>query len=382
MMNAVQWLFCIVTLMYWFSMYTYVPILPLYAASLGASYKMIGLVIGVYGITQLFLRVPQGILSDRWRKRKLFVTLAMAVSCVSALGMWLLPDVAALLFFRGLSGVSATAWVVLVVLFSSYFTEAEAPRAYGIMNSLGFFGQMAGMFIGGLVAEWYGWTATFMLAAAGAAVGLVLSLAVKENVPVVKAPLRLAAVPGIMRNFHLLVAAAMAGLVQLVVYGSLFGFVPVAAKLLGASNFELGLLTTMSAGASIAASMMSGGWFTRRLGLRWSICCGFALLALTTAVIPWLETMTQLYVSQILGGFGRGLVFPLLMSFSVASVNLSVKATAMGVFQSLYALGMFAGPVAVGAVADGISLAAGFWLCGLCGLIGMVIAWRYVGSEG
>ena len=380
-MNAVQWLFCIVTLMFWFSMYTYVPILPLYAASLGASYKMIGLVIGAYGITQLLLRIPQGILSDRWRKRKLFVSLAMAVSCVSTVGMWLLPDVAALLFFRGLSGVSATAWVVLVVLFSSYFSEAEAPKAYGIMNSLGFLGQMAGMFIGGLVAEWYGWTATFSLAAAGAATGLLLSLAVKENVPAVKTPLRLAQVPGIMRNFHLLVAAAMASLAQLVIYGSLFGFVPVAAKNLGASNFELGLLTTLSAGASIAASMLSGSWFMRRLGLRWSICCGFAILALTSSAIPWLETMFQMHLSQILFGFGRGLVFPLLMSFSVASVEPAVKATAMGVFQSLYALGMFSGPVFVGAVADGISLAAGFWLCGLCGLIGLLIGWRYVGPE-
>ena len=245
-MNATQRLFCIVTLLYWFSMYTYVPILPLYAAALGASYKVVGLVIGVYGITQLFLRVPQGILSDRWRKRKLFVTLSMGVSCISALGMWLLPDVTGLLFFRGLSGVSATAWVVLVVLFSSYFSEAEAPRAYGIMNSLGFFGQMAGMFIGGLFAEWYGWTATFVLAAAGAATGFVLSLWVKETAPTGAAPLRLADVPAIMRDFHVLVAAAMAGLVQLIVYGSLFGFVPVVAKSLGASSFEIGLLTTLA----------------------------------------------------------------------------------------------------------------------------------------
>ena len=166
-MSAVQWLFCVAMLLYWFSMYTYVPILPLYAASLGASYKMVGLVIGIYGITQLLLRIPQGILSDRWRKRKLFVALAMAISFISAIGMWLAPNVATLLFFRGLSGVSATAWVVMVVLFSSYFCETDAPRAYGILNSLGFGGQMAGMFAGGLVAEWYGWGATFILAAGG-----------------------------------------------------------------------------------------------------------------------------------------------------------------------------------------------------------------------
>ena len=381
MMSAVQWLFCVATLLYWFSMYTYVPILPLYAASLGASYKMVGLVIGVYGITQLLLRIPQGILSDRWRKRKLFVVTAMAVSCVSALGMWLAPNVAALLFFRGLSGVSATGWVVMVVLFSSYFSEAEAPRAYGIMNSLGFFGQMTGMFAGGVIAEWYGWSATFMLGAAVAAVGFCLSLLMKETVPTATAPLRLAEVPGIMRNEHLLVAATMAGLVQLIAYGVLFGFAPVVAKNLHAANFELGLLTTLASAASIAASMLSGGWFVRRIGLRISVCLGFLLMALASAVIPWIETLTQLYVSQIFSGFGRGLVFPLLMSFSVAGMLPGTKATAMGVFQSLYALGMFAGPVAVGAIADAVGLDAGFGLCGLCGLLGGLIAWRYVGAE-
>ena len=380
-MNAVQWLFCVAMLLYWFSMYTYVPILPLYATSLGASYKMVGLVIGVYGITQMLLRIPQGILSDRMRRRKLFVLVAMAISGVSALGMWLVPDVRALLFFRGLSGVAATAWVVMVVLFSSYFPESEAPRAYGILNSLGFCGQMAGMFAGGLVAEWYGWGATFVLAAAGAAFGFVLALRMKETRPDGSAPLRLAEVPAILRNRHLLMAAAMASLVQLISYGALFGFVPVVAKQLGASNFELGFLSTLSSAPSIVASMLAGSWFIRRLGLRRSICFAFALMAVASAVIPSLDNLAQLYASQMVSGFGRGLVFPLLMSFSVASMEPGIKATAMGVFQSLYALGMFAGPVVVGMAADAAGLGAGFWLCAVAGLLGLGLAWRSVGEE-
>jgi MFS family permease len=380
-MNAMQSLFCVAMLLYWFSMYTYVPILPLYAASLGASYKLVGLVIGVYGITQLLLRIPQGILSDRWRKRKLFVLLAMTVSCASALGMWLAPNVAWLVFFRSLSGVSATAWVVMVVLFSSYFSEAEAPRAYGIMNSLGFAGQMAGMFAGGLVAEWHGWSATFILAAAGAALGFCFSLGIKETTPTAAAPLRLAEAPAIMRNLQLLMAAVMASLAQLIAYGGVFGFVPVAAKNLGASNFELGLLPTLSSAPSIVASVLAGGWFVRRVGLRRSICLGFLLMGAATAVIPALDSLLQLYVSQMIGGFGRGLVFPLLMSFSVATMAPGAKATAMGVFQSLYALGMFAGPVVVGVMADTAGLGAGFWLCGVAGLLGLLIAWRFVGAN-
>ena len=53
----------------------------------------------------------------------------------------------------------------------------------------------------------------------------------------------------------------------------------------------------------------------------------------------------------------------------------------MSVFQSLYAVGMFAGPVVVGVMADTAGLGAGFWLCGLAGLLGLSIAWRFVGPE-
>jgi len=380
-MNAPQGLFCAVTILYWFSLYTYVPILPVYASSLGASYKLIGLVVGSYGVTQLLLRIPQGVLSDRLRKRKIFVVAAMAVSAISALGMFLFPEVMALLVFRGLSGVAATVWVIMVVLFASYFSPAEAPKAYGIMNSVSFTGQVAGMFVGGLVAEAWGWPSTFLLAAAVAALGLLFSMFVQENTPKAGTPLRLAQVPAIIRNFHVLLASVMAILVQLLVYGTVFGFVPMAARNLGATNFELGLLTTLSTLPSIAASMLSGTWFMRRLGRQRTLCAGFLLLAGSAATVPFLDSMIQLYGAQLFGGFGRGLVFPLLMSLSVKSVGEETKATAMGVFQSLYAFGMFAGPVMVGFVGDMAGLNAGFWLCGLAGLAGVGIAARYAGEE-
>jgi len=380
-MNKPQGIFCAVTMLYWFSLYTYVPILPVYVSSLGASYKLVGLVVGSYGVTQLLLRIPKGILSDRWRKRKIFVVTAMGVSAISAIGMQLFPDVTALLVFRGLSGVAATAWVIMVVLFASYFSPAEAPKAYGIMNSVSFTGQVAGMFAGGLVAERWGWSAAFVLAAAGAMLGLILSLFVRESVPKAGTPLRLVQVPSIVRNFHVLLAAVMAILVQLLVYGTVFGFVPLAARNLGATNFELGLLTTLSALPSIVASMLSGTWFVRRMGRQRTLCAGFLMLSVSVAVVPSLDSMTQLYGSQLIGGFGRGLVFPLLMALSVKSVGEETKATAMGVFQSLYAFGMFLGPVMVGFVGDMAGLNAGFWLCALVGLAGVGIAARYAGEE-
>lgn len=377
-MNGTQWLFCGVTVFYWFSMYTYVPILPLYAASLGASYSLVGLVIGVYGITQLILRVPQGVLSDRWHRRRLFVIMALGISAISALGMWLVPNIYALLFFRSLSGVAATAWVIFVVLFASYFSVSESPKAYGIMNSLGFIGQMVGMFAGGLISEWMGWSATFALAALGGVAGFALSFAVPENVTLGKAPLQIAEIPGIISDASLLTAAGMAILVQLVVYGTMFGFVPVAARNLGASNFELGLLTTLTVVPAIAASFFAGTWFLRTIGRKQSLILGFAFLGISAAAVPFLTNLYELYLLQMIGGFGRGLLFPLLMVLSVQSIDDSRKATGMGVFQSLYAAGMFIGPVVVGLVSDSFSLREGFLMCGLFGLIGAVMAYSCV----
>jgi MFS family permease len=173
----------------------------------------------------------------------------------------------------------------------------------------------------------------------------------------------------------------MAILVQLLVYGTVFGFVPVAARNLGATNFELGLMTTISSVPSIVASMLSGTWFVRRLGRQFTLCAGFFMLALSALMVPFLDSMIQLYGSQFIGGFGRGMVFPLLMALSVKSVEEKVKATAMGIFQCLYAFGMFAGPVMVGFVGDVAGLNAGFWLCGLAGLAGAGIAARYARED-
>lgn len=341
---------------------------------------MIGLVVGAYGITQLLLRIPQGILSDRWRKRKIFVIGAMFVSAVSALGMFWFQDAFALLLFRGLSGVAATVWVIMVVLFASYFSPSDAPKAYGIMNSVNFTAQVVGMFAGGVVAEVWGWRSTFMLAAAGAMLGLGLSLFVRENVPKVGLPLQLSQVPEILRNHHMLLASGLAIIVQLLTYGTVYGFVPVAARNLGATNFELGLLTTLASLPGIFASMLAGTWFVTRLGRRATLSFGFFLMALSAAIVPVLGSILQLFGTQLIGGFGRGLVFPLLMAFAVTSVGDRIKATAMGAFQSLYAIDMFVGPVLVGVVSDLAGLNAGFWLCGLVGLAGVGIAARYAGE--
>ena len=67
--------------LFWFSVYTYPSFLTTYATdTLGATKVMAGMIVGSYGLTQMVLRIPLGIVSDIIRKRKPFVMLGFALS--------------------------------------------------------------------------------------------------------------------------------------------------------------------------------------------------------------------------------------------------------------------------------------------------------------
>ncbi len=365
-------LFCLVTSLYWFSLYAYVPTLPGYATSLGATHRMVGLILGSYGFTQMLLRIPLGIFSDRINRRRPFVTAGLAIAVVGALGMWLYPSPNMLLVFRALTGVAAATWVVYAVLFSSYFPPEEAPRAIGYLSAFNAIGQMTAMMLGGSAAEQFGRAAPFLVAMAGGTLGLVLSLAVLER-RTEREPTPLNESLSVGRDRGLLLVSFLAILAQLITFATVYGFTPIAAERIGASAFGLGLLTTITTLPRVVAAALSGSFFAQHFGERRTLAGAFAVLAASCLVIPFITSLPWLYVSQAIGGFATGLILPLLMGLSIKSVREDRRASAMGFFQAIYGLGMVAGPVFTGTISDVFSLSWGFWLVGGVGLFGAIV---------
>jgi MFS family permease len=59
-------------------------------------------------------------------------------------------------------------------------------------------------------------------------------------------------------------------------------------------------------------------------------------------------------------GLAGGLFFPILLGLSIQRVDAAHRSTAMGIHQSVYAVGMFTGPWIGGVLADAIGLRAMF----------------------
>lgn len=370
-------LFIFVTAFYWFSMYAYIPTFSPYIESLGASHKMLGLILGSYGFTQMVVRIPLGIFSDKINKKKIFVNIGSFLSIISAIGMWFAKTPILILFFRSLAGASAATWVSFTVLFSSYFKEDDTAHAIGLINTSNKSGQVAGMFLGGIIAQSLGQQFPFLLAAAGAVVGFSLSLKVDEKKDVDHQAITFKQILKVARNKSLLTVSFLAILMMMISHSTTFGFIPVAAKNLGATSFHLGLLTTITTIPGILSSYLSGSYFSQRLGEKNTVTVGFSLLALSCLLVPFIDHLYLLYFNQMLNGFAQGMIFPVLMGLSIKNVEANKRGTAMGFFQAIYGLGMFTGPIFVGTISDLAGLKMGFWMIGLVGILGAVLSRFY-----
>jgi MFS family permease len=115
-------------------MFIILPVFALYAETLpgGQSHTLVGVALGAYGLTQAFLQVPFGWLSDRWgRKRTLYLGLV-----IFALGSFVAAgahDIYWVIFGRVVQGAGAVSAVV-IALAADLTREDQRTKAMAIIG--------------------------------------------------------------------------------------------------------------------------------------------------------------------------------------------------------------------------------------------------------
>ena len=368
------------TFLFWLSLYFYVPILPLHAQAKGASLTMVGAVVASYAIAQVLLRIPIGVGADLIGKRKPFAVAGIVVCAAGGLGLALAPDPWTLFAARTVTGIGAAAWVAISVLYASYWRSERAPMAMATVMALTQLAQVLATLTGGVLAERFGSEATFYAgAAAGVAGAAAIVLAREPRFPTREYStatfLRVLGTPA------LLLVSAISITVQFVTFSTNFGFVPVYAREIGASKAEVGYITTAMFMASAAGALVSG-YVVQRLGYGRAILIAAVIVAVAMTLVPATHSVGLLAAGQALGGIGRGALNTLLIALALQTAPPAERATAMGVFQAIYAIGMLSGPIVSGAFADAYGLEAVFFLSAAVSVAGGVLAFASRGLTG
>jgi len=299
-------------------------------------------------------------------KRRGIVVAGMLVCGVAAAGLALAPSPVWLVVFRGVMGLAAATWVCSTVLFASYFPGTDPSVPLSIMSLLIGLGQIAGTSSGGLLAEHFGWTMPFWASMVLSLLAALFLRVPPDDTTAKPVTVSRAALLRIARAPLLRLACGIGVILYFATFSTVYGFTTVWAERLGATRAQLGYLTTAALLAYSVLTILTPRVIAR-LGERRTLLLG--LLALTLAIFPTplVRTLGGLFALQALGGIGRGVLYPLLMSLSIKAVAAPDRASAMGIFQASYAFGMFIGPWISGGLADRLGLASVFVVSGsLC----------------
>jgi MFS family permease len=372
--------FCIVNFLWWIGLYLYVPVLPVYIQEAGASLNTVGMVLSAYAIPQVLLRIPVGIWSDRLGRRKPLVIGGIVFTSLGALGLGLSTTTWLLFLSRMTTGIGAAAWVVFPLYFAAYYAVDESGKAIGLINFIQNIALIVAAVGGGFIAEGLGLNQTFYIAASLGTVALVALLFTRE-IPVS----RERTIPwqhslSVVARPLLIGVSIMAILLNFAVFTGIFGFIPIYAAEIGASHSDLGIITMVNLSFS-ALGALSAAWIRERFGYRVTVIGGALFLGGSILAVPFISSVLLLMMVQISCGIGSGVLMTLFMVLSIRGLPRKQQATAMGVFQAVYAIGMLAGPLTSGFLGSGLGLTRVFYLSAFFSLLIAALAFLPVFSR-
>jgi predicted MFS family arabinose efflux permease len=353
-------LFAAAVFLLWFSQYVFFPTLPQYLRGKVGSLAVVGAVLAMYGLWQVVVRLPLGILIDAVGRQKLFLSGGFLIGALGALILGTAGTIPALYIGRSFTGLSMAIWVPLVVVFSGFFPAEQSVRATAVLTLVTAAARITATTLNGYLNEWGGTVLAFYLAAAAAALATILVLPVPVNSRPAGAP----TLQPLLRLFirkTVLLPSVLAAINQYVIFGISLGFMPVLAGQLGAGDVALGYLAMVNLLffllGNLTATSSSSRFRSESL-----VLVSYLLFAAAIGAAALAKSIPLLFVSQGCLGAAHGIGYPVLMGMTIRDVPAQSRSSAMGLHQSVYAAGIFIGPWASGALAEALGIRPMFGL--------------------
>ena len=338
------------TLLYWVSLYLYVPTLPTYIYDKTLSLAVVGTVLSMYGLWQALVRIPIGIGVDATGRGKIFILVGFGFSASGAIVMAFGGSIASLAFGRALTGFAAGTWVPLIAVFAGFFAPGQAVYAASLLTLSGSIGRMIATGMNGFLINLGGFRLTFLLAAAAALLAGIIIGTTRFPNPKSKG-ITLKSIGSLFSRPDVMLPSIISLVVQFGTWAVTFGFLPILAEELGAGDVALSLLISLNL-ALLTAGNLLNTIFARKLRHIPVIAVSILFSGVCISVAASTGTLWLLFAASAGMGLSNGFNYPTLMGLSISRVDLDHRSSAMGIHQSVYAIGMFSGPWIGGIVAD------------------------------
>ncbi len=358
-------LLCLIGFAAFFSSYLRIPVLPLFAATLGAGPAQVGTINGAFMLTAGLFSIPGGLLADRIG-RKLPIVAGIAATALSS---FLVSEchhpgqmaAAYVLFGAGLAAFAPG----MLSLVAEAVPSDRLGQAYGWYTTSTYIAMTVGPASGGYLAKALGLRQVFVVSALlSIAAALFALLLLPRDAPRRKTELHLLLVGsfGLLRNRGLL-ASLLATTGSCLGFGVFLTFLPLYASLHGQGPAQVGLVFAAQAITNVVGRAPIGK-VADRLDRRPIVAAGLIFLAAALAVLGQVTQLASFLGTAVLLGIGMALTFTTIGAMIADQTPVAQRGLAMGMYNSCIYLGMMTGATVMGLLLKGIGYPLGFAAAG------------------
>ncbi len=359
---------CVISFVCFFASYMRIPIVPLFAASLGADTVQVGMINGSFMLMAGVLSIPSGLLSDRLGRRLPLLGGMILLSGSSLMLYWsdspLQMAAIYLLFGMGLSAFSPS--------LMSYVADFTPPdvlgQAYGWYTMALYGGMTLGPAVGGFLGTALGLRSVFLVAS-----GLIFAMFLvafaflpAQSVGHCRGVVRPAILSSLMKftKNRQLVACLVATFGGCMGFGMFITFMPLYMQQLKMDTGQVGFVFAAQAVANGLSRLPTGKLSDRIADRSVLVSSGLAVFALTLASFGICHSVLSLMATAAVMGISLGIAFTVICTLIVDIVPMDLRGLAMGCYNTSVYAGMMLSSIGMGPVIREKGYRAGFFLIG------------------
>jgi len=337
-----------------------VPLLPLYADSLGASGLWLGIIFASFPISRILITPIFARLSDR-KGRKIFIAGGLLAYGVISFGYIIVTTVPQLVLLRLFHGIAGA---LILPIAQAYVGDLSPPgeegRWMGYANAAFFSGFGIGPLMGGVLTEHAGVDIAFIAMGGLSLLAFIIttiflpeigSRRTVDSYPSIRDISRSRMMGGLF-SFRLALTLGR---------GTFFIFLPIlAVNRLGISPSLVGILL---AAHILLVSLLGipSGRIADRLNRRLLVVCGCIVSFVFLIAVPNGDNFGLLLALALMGSLGSAIAVPAASALVVEEGRTYGMGSSMAVFSMAFGIGMVVGPIAGGAIADFAGLNSAFY---------------------
>lgn len=357
------------------------PVLALFAESLGAGPERIGLIVSVSTLTGVFLKLPSGALSDIYGRRMLLYIGVIAFGLPPFLYPFI-SDLNLLTVLRMFHGLATAIFAPSALATVAELYRERRGAALGTYTACTQSGALLGPFIGGYLAYATGFSSAFVTAGLFGCVAIVMFYSLHLTPPPPRvhekglAPVLAEMWKGfivVARNRKVLITSSTDA-AKMIANGALMAFLPLYGVSVGLNPGEVGLLFTVQALTSFVSKPVMGR-VSDRVGRQPLIMFGLLICAATFVCIPHVSTYAVLLLLSAGFGYGEAVVTSSSSAFVADSSEFKTLGAGMGMQGTIGDIGHASGPLLAGLLIANMSYAGAFAIIAGIQLVAAAVFW-------